>query len=101
MAARCPSVRCRRWRFSESTYAVGLSPDHSSKRGSTPACWQARAVAAVEDLALVEHDRLQESVLADVLNKFAELGAVHVHEREEGGGRVEFGVGKRRALVGG
>jgi hypothetical protein len=31
-------------------------------------------IAAVEDLALVEDDRLQEPVLADVVDEFPELG---------------------------
>ncbi len=41
---------------------------------------------AVEDLALVEDDRLQEPVLADVGHELAELGAVAREEREQGGG---------------
>jgi hypothetical protein len=55
---------------------------------------------AVEDLALEPHDGVGEPVLADVLNKLAELGPVHVHEREEGGGRVVLGLGGWRGLVG-
>jgi hypothetical protein len=76
MAAFWSSVRCRRWRLSERTNAVGLSPLHSSKRGST------LAVAAVEDLALVEHDRLQEPMGADVGDELSELGAADRQQRE-------------------
>jgi len=46
------------------------------------------AVAAVEDLALVEDDRLQEPVLADVGDELSELGAVDRQQREQGGGWV-------------
>jgi hypothetical protein len=43
-------------------------------------------VAAVEDLALVEHDRLQEPVLADVGDELSELGAVDREQREGAAG---------------
>ena len=59
------------------------------------------AVAAVEDLALVQDDGVDEPVLADVGDELAELGPVHVHEREEGGGRVVLELGGwGRGLVG-
>jgi hypothetical protein len=45
-------------------------------------------VAAAENLALVQPDRLPQAVLADVAYQVPELGAADVHEREEVGGRV-------------
>ena len=36
----------------------------------------------------LEHDRLEQAVLADVLDELAELRALDFQQREEGGGRV-------------
>lgn len=59
------------------------------------------AVAPVEDPALVEHDRLEQAVLPDVVHELAELRPVHGQEREEVGGRVVVEGGGRRGRVGG
>jgi len=45
-------------------------------------------VASVEDLALVEDDRLEQAVLAEVVHELAELGALDLQQREEVGGWV-------------
>ena len=58
-------------------------------------------VAAVEDLAVAEDDRLEQAVLPDVLDELLELGALDLQEREEVGGRVEQEVSGRRGRVGG
>jgi hypothetical protein len=61
----------------------------------------AAAVAAVEDPALVEDDRLQQPVLADVDDELPELGAVDREQREQGGGGEVLELGGRRGgLVG-
>ena len=62
---------------------------------------RAVAIATVEDPALVQDDGLDESVLADVGDQLAELRAIHVHEREQGGSGVELRLRERRALVDG
>jgi hypothetical protein len=61
------------------------------------------AVAAVEDLAVADDDRLEQAVLPDVLDELAELGALDLQQREEVGGRVGVEVsGRGRGLrVGG
>ena len=58
------------------------------------------AVAPVKDPAAVQHDGLEEAVLAEVAHELAELGAVHLHEREESGGRVEVEGGEARCRSG-
>src|SRR5215471_321217 len=47
-----------------------------------------RGEAAVEDLALVQDDGLEQTVLSDVLDELAELLTLDVQQREEGCGRV-------------
>jgi len=49
----------------------------------------------------VEDDGWDEPMLADVVDQLPELRAIHVHEWEQGGGRVVLELGGRRELVGG
>ena len=56
------------------------------------------AVAAVENPSLEHPDRLAEAVLADVRDQVPELGAIDVHEREEGGGWVGVEVSELAAV---
>jgi hypothetical protein len=49
------------------------------------------AVAAVEDLALVEDDGLEQAVLLQVADELAELRALDLQQREEIGGPVGGG----------
>jgi hypothetical protein len=51
----------------------------------------------------VQDDRLEQALLADVVQELAELGAIDLQQREEVGGRVvvEGGGRRRRAGVSG
>ena len=51
------------------------------------------AVAAIEHHPLVQDDGLDEAVLLEVVDELAELGAIDLHEREQGGGWVELKLG--------
>src|SRR5207302_1637883 len=53
------------------------------------------AVAAVEAPGLVQYDRLEQAVLADVVQELAELGTLDLQQREEVGGRVVVEGGRR------
>jgi len=73
---------------------AGLSP------ASVPLVPSAASVAAVEDLALAEDDRLQESVLAGVGEELSELSGLSIGSsgtaRRLGGARGRRAVGDAR-----
>ena len=48
----------------------------------------------------MQDDGLEEAVLLEVEDELAELAAVHLHEWEQGGSRVELGGGGRRGWSG-